>query len=309
MTRGCARTYVTLGLVALAGAAAAQPRPLPLASLQETFDQGVEAERTSAATPRPARFEEVLRHHDEPLVRVNLAISYRAVGRYVDAIAQLQRYLAAPLASERPEGLAQMRRALDEMRAQLGRVTLRVTPAAAQVRVDRRLVDASSPLALDPGDHALEVTAEGFVSARRELRVEAAGAQHLDLDLAPVPTTGRVVVTPSPLTAAVRVDGRLRGTGPADLELGEGEHVVEVSAPAHGAFRRTVRVTAGGVTHVDAALTATATTPRWLVPLVVIGSVALAGAAIAAAITLAQPSPSTDPLPADWTPTWGRSGP
>lgn len=303
------RALVALCLLALGGEASAQPPARPSRqALQALFDRGVEAERTGRHAEACALFEEVLRHHDEALVRVNLALSYRAVGRYLDAVTQLRRYLDAPLPGERPESLDAMRRALDEMRAQLAHLSLRVSPDNARVRLDGREVDAAAPLALDPGAHIVEAAAPGYVSRREELRVEPARELRLDFTLMPEPTTGRVVISPSPAAAAVRVDGVLRGRGPTALELPAGEHVVEVSAPAHVALQRALRVTAGGVTHVDATLTATSSTPRWLVPLVVIGSVALAGAAIAAAITLAQPS-APEPLPADWTPTWGRSGP
>jgi hypothetical protein len=280
-----ARPLVLAALLATP-TALAQPGALPrLATLQETFNRGVEAERTGRHAEACALFEEVLRHHDEPLVRVNLAISYRAVGRYVDAIDQLRRYLAAPLPDERPEQLAQMRDAIAEMARSVVRVTVVVRPAGARLRVDRRPLEPGV-LTLDPGHHVFELDADRHQALRRELDAEPGSAHALDLALAPVVTTGRVSITPVPARAAVSVDGVARGTGPVELTLEGGEHAVEVTAPSHTPLRRTVTVAAGGVVHVDATLTPSRARPAWLLPVVIAGSLLLAGG-IATAVVLA----------------------
>lgn len=291
-----------LAALLAAPTALAQPAPLPpLATLQETFNRGVEAERTGRHAEACALFEEVLRHHDEPLVRVNLAISYRAVGRYVDAIAQLRRYLAAPLPDERPEQLAQMRDAIAEMERSVVRVTVTVRPAGARLRVDRHAVEAGA-LTLDPGHHVFELDADRHQPLRRELHAEPGSAHTLDLTLAPVVTTGRVSITPVPATASVSIDGAPRGAGPIEVTLEGGQHTVEVTAPSHTALRRAVTVTAGGVVHVDATLTP-ARRPAWLVPVVIAGSVLVVGGIAAAVVlatrnddpTLPGPTPRTFP--------------
>lgn len=283
---------LALSALAVGREARAQTSQRPTgAELQERFNRGVEAERTGRHAEACAHFEEVLRHHDEPLVRVNLAISYRAVGRYVDAIAQLERYLAAPLPTESPAQLEQMRAAIAEMRQRLARVTLRVRPEGAAVRVDRREV-REAEIALDPGEHVFEATATGHRPLRRELRVEAGRGEAIELTLTPEETTGRVVVTPTPPNAEVSVDGERRGRGRADLALSAGDHVVEVSAPSHATLRRTVAVTPGGVVHVDATLTSSR--PAWVVPVIVAGSVAVVGGVVALVLALTRPDGQAD---------------
>ncbi len=296
------RASLVLSLAALlvGSEARAQTEPaLSGAELQERFNRGVEAERTGRHADACALFEEVLRHHDEPLVRVNLAISYRAVGRYADAIAQLERYLAAPLSTESPAQLAQMREAIAEMSRRLGRITLRVLPEGATVRVDRREV-RDATITLDPGDHVIEASATGHHPQRRELRVEPGHADVIELTLNPVETTGRVVVTPAPQSAAVSVDGARRGVGTLDLTLSAGEHVVEVTAPSHSPLRRAVTVTPGGVVHVDAALTSSR--PGWVVPVIVASSVVVVGGVVALVLALTRPDGQAD-VP------WARSSP
>jgi hypothetical protein len=287
-----ASLVLSLAAVLIGGEARAQPEPpLSGAALQEHFDRGVEAERAGRHADACALFEEVLRHHDEPLVRVNLAISYRAVGRYADAIAQLERYLAAPLSTEGPAQLRQMREAIAEMSRRLAHLTLRVRPEGATVRVDRRPLRGET-IALDPGEHVVEASATGHHPQRRELRLEPGRDDVVELTLAPVETTGRVVVTPDPQGASVSVDGARRGAGALDLTLPAGDHLVEVTAPSRAPLRRSVTVTPGGVVHVDATLTSSR--PGWVVPVIVAGSVVVVGAAVALVLALTRPDGQAD---------------
>jgi hypothetical protein len=178
-----------------------------------------------------------------------------------------------------------MRDAIAEMARSVVRVTVVVRPAGARLRVDRRPLEPGV-LTLDPGHHVFELDADRHQALRRELDAEPGSAHALDLALAPVVTTGRVSITPVPARAAVSVDGVARGTGPVELTLEGGEHAVEVTAPSHTPLRRTVTVAAGGVVHVDATLTPSRARPAWLLPVVIAGSLLLAGG-IATAVVLA----------------------
>jgi hypothetical protein len=250
------------------------------------------------------RYQEAVRHLERsyaaravPVVLYNLALSYRGVGRYQDAIGAFERYLSAAEPSATAERLAAIRGEVEGLRGQLARVLLTVTPPGASLHVDGRPVEGTATeLVLDPRAHTLTWSAPGHHDAQRDLEARPGETVRLVVALEPQ-REGRLVVEPSVPDAVVRIDGELACAGRCERRLPPGVHRVELSAPGHRPFRREVRVGTAGVVRVDATLARE--TPRWVLPVAIGGGVLLAGAAVLATVALVSPAAPT-PYQASW---------
>ncbi|WP_437793103.1 PEGA domain-containing protein [Sorangium sp. So ce693] len=147
------------------------------------------------------RYAEALRAYQraEQLVRVpstsiEVAKALAAIGRLSEA-----RELAAAIASSRalpgePWPFMQARRRADALRDELDdriprlKVRLVPSPAGARLRVDGQEVKVSSEGTLiDPGNHWVEVEADGYVGARQRVYVPERETTALDVALTPEP--------------------------------------------------------------------------------------------------------------------------
>jgi hypothetical protein len=226
-----------------------------------------------------------------PVVAYNLALAYRGLGRYVTAVEAFERYLRAPDPAAPAERLAAIHEELAELRAQLVRVSVSVTPRDAATAVDGRPLGVLPPgeeLTLDPSPHVFEWTAPDHRPERRELPGAAGSSLALDVRLEPL-REGRLAVEPAPATASVSVDGRPLGAGRHELGLPPGEHWVELRAAGFVPARRAVRVGATGVVRLALSLDREPA-PRWVVPTVVGASAAGVGALVAVLVAVLRPT-------------------
>jgi len=140
-----------------------------------------------------------------------------------------------------------------------GALVVNVWPAGTVLTLEaldgrRAALRAGEVADLPVGAYRLGAAAPSHASASRRLeislgeRVEVAIA----LDRLPVPTGG-LLVAAGRLSATVHVDGRPRAVTPARLDaLSVGQHVVELRAPGHLPWRRTVQIEAGETTYLNA---------------------------------------------------------
>ncbi|WP_437586987.1 PEGA domain-containing protein [Sorangium sp. So ce1000] len=152
------------------------------------------------------RYAEALRAYQraEQLVRVpstsiEVAKALAAIGRLSEA-----RELASAIASSRalpgePWPFMQARRRADALRRELDdriprlKVRLVPRPGSARLRVDGQEVKASSEGTLiDPGNHWVEVEADGYIGARQRVYVPEREVTTLDVALTPEPRQGGV---------------------------------------------------------------------------------------------------------------------
>ncbi len=206
--------------------------------------------------------------------RFNLAVAFEQTRRYADSLDAFQRYEAECAEAMPAQNAAHLADALRRLRARVGTVTLRVTPASAvaSVTVDRRArADWSGELALDPGAHSIEVRARDGQVVRRDLQVAEGSRDVVDLSLgvearaavralalAPDPYGPAESARPeaprrlrieSPIAhATVLVDGRDQGEVPAEPRVTTGRHAVEVRADGYHPARFAVTLTDGAVT-------------------------------------------------------------
>ncbi len=182
----------------------------------------------------------------------NIAAVLVRLGRSHDALAALDE-LAGMLEAPRDHALAEQAAALRaEAEASLRHVVLQVAPEAARVEVDGRVLEGSGPersATLDPGEHTVVVTLDGYSEARFTL---GTGDDAREVALSPL--DGSLVVTSTVEAAAIAIDGTARGVGHVEASVAPGGHVVALDAEGYLAFERRVEVGPGERVSVDAAL-------------------------------------------------------
>jgi hypothetical protein len=254
-SRPFARARLLAGLACAAvlasSHAAAQPAPPPDAALGEAperaykrhLDLGVKLFNDANYDAAIAEFEAAYRAEPKASPLINVALSQKALFRYTEAIATLERALAEHAASMTDKDQSAARGAIDEMRALLAHVTLRVSPSHATVTVDGRAMDADAltrPIAVGPGTHEVRATADGYAPEVRSFTV-ASGENDRVVEVALTASQGYLeVATPSVdavIAGARGGPGRGGGGGGGRALLDPGTHVVTMTtpgAPPHG---------------------------------------------------------------------------
>ncbi|MDP3274976.1 MAG: PEGA domain-containing protein [Deltaproteobacteria bacterium] len=292
MNRPIARGACLLALLLLPQTALSQRTPqatapvvAPVISPEEmqartTFERGIEALNDSQFATAASAFEESFRLNPVPVVLFNLAFAYRGLGRHLDAVSTLDRFLANP--GNTPEERQQDARTEQaRLRASIVRLTVRCAPEDCLVRVDGHEPSRENgAMLLDPGRHGIDVSREGYRPQHLEMNFESGAQTALPITLAIIDDAGRLRIEPSVLEASVSIDGRMRGVGIVEQRVNMGMHHIEVSAPGHVTLRRDVRVGGTGLVRVEAVMQRTRSNPWvWLGP--VIGGVSAAAVGLA----------------------------
>jgi hypothetical protein len=250
---------------------------------REAFEAGVRSLAERRFGDAAAALERSRALRALPVVHYNLALAYRGMGRYNNAITAFEAYLAAPDPSEAPERLAAIREEVSDLRAHLVTLTLATTPADATVSIDGHPLPAgTTAVTLDPGPHAVDVVRLAHRPAHHELTGAPGARVPLTVSLAPI-REGRLQVECAVPAARIEVDGASAARGRALLPLPPGEHRVAVSAEGYLPYRRTVVVGFTGTVRLDVTLVERPNLAlRW--GLVAGGAAAVIGAAVAVAL-------------------------
>ncbi|MDZ7684905.1 MAG: PEGA domain-containing protein [Gammaproteobacteria bacterium] len=128
-----------------------------------------------------------------------------------------------------------------------GILTVTTTPdVAAEVHVDQEAV-GTTPLtlrAIAPGLHDIAIIAERYLRVDTDIDIEGKRIEQ-SLEVPLEPAWAEVVITSTPAEGSVVVDGQQRATTPAQLELLQGEHVIQVKKPGYKTWQTTLDVVAG----------------------------------------------------------------
>lgn len=168
-----------------------------------------------------------LREHPSALAA--LAASYRGIGRYLRAIATLERLLAT---STDPAREAEVRGVLGECRRALAHVTLSTAGEPSEVLVDGERVatgNIRSALDLDPGAHRFEVRRMGYEPVREERQITLGQTTEVALDASAHPLPATLVIETPNTTTTIRVDGVPVGRGRATHAASSGRHAILVA--------------------------------------------------------------------------------
>lgn len=160
-----------------------------------------------------------------------------------------------------------------------GAVSISATPPDSRVFLDGDELGVApvEVQAVTCGEHTLEVRAVGHVQATRTLRVPAFETTTVDVALA-IEAYGTLSIVPSPIEAAVAVDGVPVGVGPMSLSMvGAGTHSVVVTHDGYADETRQVDVAADAIARLEVTLAPEAVARRLPAARVLLNGVTTAG--------------------------------
>lgn len=255
--RGVVLALAALAVVVAIGpgasvAAQARASRAQEAEARALFEQGrghADGERWVEALDAFQRSRAVI---ERPTTIFNIATTLIRLGRAQEAIATIADLQRVADARQHAQLLRDAEEIRQQAEASLRHVTLRVTPPEATVEVDGNVIDgtgAERAMVLDPGAHAVVVTADGHGTERFSLEP---GTDTRDVVLPAL--DGTLHIVPSVETAVVSVDGAVRGTGALELSLPAGTYAVGITADGYLPFDRSIDLESGATLTVDAAL-------------------------------------------------------
>lgn len=214
---------LALAAAALISGSSAPALAEPTQKQWAEWKQLVESSKKAMREGRPGDAAEALRRahgiHQSPTVEVDLAAALTASGKLVEA-----RKLFAKLAASTEPGVI-WKRARDAAKKALADLDprvpkLRVTikgSAGAAVTVDGANIPTDADVPLDPGDHRVVATADGFVTVERSVSLAAGKQEQVTLEMAATPAPA----APPEDSRGSRVPGIvLLGVGGAGLIVG-----------------------------------------------------------------------------------------
>jgi hypothetical protein len=269
---------VFLASSAVPAPASAQSRADKTAA-QKLLTQGNQAVGEGDYLTALDRFKKAYERFPSPKVLVNIGSTERLLGRYADAAATYEAFLADPAADK--ARLPEVTRALHEIDALVARVRVVVPDTQATVRLDGKEIPKFASgvvLRIDPGEHTIVAVREGFPPAVSTLKLKPGDESVVTLEIKP---TERVVVrTAGPQRTFGFVVG---GVGVASIlgSLGLGGAALATKSAAAGhCFGSTTECDAQGVS-----LNARARTLGNVATGVFFAGVGLAGAGLALVLT------------------------
>jgi tetratricopeptide (TPR) repeat protein len=161
----------------------------PKAAAHEHYEKALAAFDDERFQDAADEFETAYRISPAFAVLYNLGRVYVALGRPVEAVQAFEKYLAQGGTAVAPGRAQEVRAEIERQRARVGTLTVRTVPAAAEVRLDGRLVGKTplaQPVLVSAGKHTVEALLSGYVPALRELNVAGLAQIEIDLRLDPV---------------------------------------------------------------------------------------------------------------------------
>lgn len=144
----------------------------------------------------------------------NLGTAEFRLGRYRDAAEHFTASLKVYPVNGRPEGKAFSQSLLDEAKAQVGTLVLRITPEAAKVRVNAAEIAAGARevVFVEPGEVTIEVGGlAGYEPQRRKLTVEKGKTETVTMGLGTVGVVGERSPVPGYVAGGIGVAGLVAG--------------------------------------------------------------------------------------------------
>ncbi len=190
-------------------------------------------------------FREAYELYPNQTTLFNIGMCYKALYRYVEAIETFKRCVRSPQAKADIK-----RKAADtilELERLIGKLRIEGAPHGASVIVNGKKAaqtPLSEPLMLDPGQHALWVSKQGYRTLKTEITIGSGAVLSVRAALARRGSMLRVDCRGE--DAVVRVDGGVAGGCPFEGEVEPGSHQVTVMAPGQNPFKREIEIEPGG---------------------------------------------------------------
>ena len=216
------------------------------AQARARFQRGVEMIRNGQWSEAIAELEAARELRATPPVYYNLALAQRAVGRYRAAAQSLLAFLRTVSAGADPALVSQAESLLQDSAAAVCRLEITVDHPSAVVRVDGATVDLSrGAIDLDPGEHTVAASAEGYASSERRVRLARGSNSVASMSMVRANELSFLRVEANVSDALIRIDGREIGHGMIDEIVRAGRHTVDVLGPHHHPFQRDIESVVG----------------------------------------------------------------
>jgi PEGA domain len=156
------------------------------------FEMGVRLAQDRNFASALVEFEASYQRNPTAAALQNIAVCQKNLFRYADAIATLERMLrdfSAQLSASDKRAAGD---AIADMRALLGTIVIRTTPADARVTIDERAVspdDLARPISLAAGQYRIAVEAPGYARAEQTVSV-VSGQKDVPVDVVLSPANG-----------------------------------------------------------------------------------------------------------------------
>jgi PEGA domain len=260
---------VASALLAPSVRAVEPPTDAATSRMRDQFHEGVKAYDAKEHARALDDFRAAYAAKPSPIIKQNIALCLRALGRNVEAVDTLQSMLVEGGSTLKPKVRDLAAKAIAEMLAVIATVKVVVneqlgagaSKVAADVYVDDALLamdERDEPLRLDAGSHRFRAHAEGFIDAVKDV-VLSAGQRDIvvALDLVPAvavqPHGGLRVKVANP-DAKIAIDAGAPQPMGAPLDLAPGAHRISVTADGYLAYVADVTVVANEIVDVDVAL-------------------------------------------------------
>ncbi|HEX7499490.1 MAG TPA: PEGA domain-containing protein [Polyangia bacterium] len=226
---------------------------------KQLFESGLKLMRADNYVGASDIFERSIALYPTQNSLFNLANCYRAMQRYGDALATINRLKRDFADKLKPEIKEAIERQVIEIQLLVASLTIETDPADTAVSIDGENVGTGpklGPLLLQPGEHEVEAARPERRSQRRTLKLDPGTARTekfvLEVEV------GSLVVRANLEGATVFVDGQLVGTTPlaGPVSLAAGKHVLNLRAAEHEDIGRAIDVRAGEKQFLDIALIA-----------------------------------------------------
>ncbi len=226
---------------------------------KQLFDAGLKLMHLDDFAGASANFERSVALYPTQNSLFNLANCYKALQRYGDALAVIERLKRDFAGKLKPEIKEAVERQQQDIQSLVARLTLRTVPADATIKIDGKDVGQGptlGPLLLGPGEREIEAARPGYRSERRTVKL-VSGKDRSEEFVLEV-ERGQVVVLVNLAGASVYVDNRQVGTTPLTeaLSLPPGRHALIVRAADHEEAERDFEVQAGAKQVLDIVLSA-----------------------------------------------------
>lgn len=147
-----------------------------------------------------ARIEFERAYASAPSYRIlyNIALAYRSLNNYVDALKAFERYLVDARNEIAPERRASVEKDIVELKARIGRVRVTADVPGAEILIDGIVVGKaplSAPVAVNPGLRRISAQAEGYAAASRTVTVGSSEELSTNLHLEKISSTTTIIMS------------------------------------------------------------------------------------------------------------------
>jgi hypothetical protein len=169
---------------------------------------------------------------------------------------------------------------IGEVKRDATRLAVSVEAPGAKATLDGKPIELFAPIVCAAGPHVVEVTADGFASAKLTRQVVEGATELVDVTLEPLPAK---LTVHAEAGAAIAIDGHTVGIAPLEAQsIAGGPHVVAITRRGRVPVERSITLARGGTQTLDVPLVMTGR--RRVVPWLGLTAGVIAAGAVATTI-------------------------